>query len=125
MTKPRIRDAIATRTAPPKVDRAQEPDMFAGPPGKAGRRRRQRRRARRSPTVTIHKTGLVTYYSQLRCVLTTCLPEHVDPVDLARMSTRNRDRLVSRFGTTKNGSAGPPWLMSAAQRRAGTERETA
>lgn len=73
-------------------------------------------------TVVIHKDGTVTYFSQLRRVLTTCLPEHVDPVDLARMSKRDRGRLVSRFGTTMNGSAGPPWLMSAAQRAAGTER---
>lgn len=80
-------------------------------------------RARQSSTVTIHKTGLVTYYSHLRRVVTTCLPEHVDPVDLSRMNPRDRDRLVSRFGTTRNGSAGPPWLMSAAQRNAGTERE--
>lgn len=79
--------------------------------------------ARQSSTVTIHKTGLVTYYSQLRRVITTCEPQYVDPADLARMSARDRDRLVSRFGTTRNGSAGPPWLMSAAQRAAGTERE--
>lgn len=78
---------------------------------------------RHTSTVVIHKDGTVTYYSQLRRVLTTCLPEHVDPVDLAQMSPRDRNRLVARFGTTLNGSAGPPWLMSAAQRRAGTERE--
>lgn len=77
----------------------------------------------RTSTVVIHKNGTVTYYSQLRRVLTTCLPEHVDPVDLAGMSRLDRTRLISRFGTTLNGSAGPPWLMSAAQRRAGAERE--
>lgn len=78
---------------------------------------------RGTSTVTIHKDGTVTHFSRLRRVLTTCLPEHVDPVDLARMSARDRNRLVARFGTTMNGSAGPPWLMSAAQRAAGTERE--
>lgn len=75
-----------------------------------------------SSTVIIHRHGEVTYFSQSKRVLRKCRPESVWPEDLAKMSRRDRDRLVARFGTTQTGR-GPVRLMSATERAAGTERE--
>lgn len=67
-----------------------------------------------SSTVTIHKNGSVTYWSWLRHVETTALPENIDPLDLARMTSVDRNRLINRFGLIKHGSG--EWLRSAAER---------
>ena len=66
---------------------------------------------RGTTTVTIHRTGIVTFWSSLHKVMTSCEPENIDPVDLRKMGAPDRDRLVKRFGLTKQG-----WLRSRQER---------
>lgn len=69
--------------------------------------------SRSSSTIVIHKYGTVTYWSATRRAMTTALPENIDHLDLVKMSARDQQRLVNRFGRRKAGSG---WcLMSAAE----------